>query len=91
MFPDTALIEFEVVLKSRGLSTNEIRKAIYAIHLILDEYGVKELKTINTFLLITRLIAASALSYDGIIISDDKDFDKIKDLKRIPIIQKDSR
>ncbi len=100
--PDTALLEFEVVLRSRGLSTDEIKKALYAIHLILDKYGVNEIKTINTLLLITHLelmeqyklsyfdslIAASALSYDGIIISDDKDFDKIKDLRRIPIIQK---
>lgn len=60
---------------------------------------IKEVQTISIDLFILQaeieekyglsyfdgLIAASALSVDGVIISNDKDFDRIEELKRIPI------
>jgi len=100
--PDTTLLEFEIVLRSRGLRVEEVRKALYAIHLILDNYKVKVLKTIDISLLITHLelmeqyrlsffdslIAASAISYDGVVLSDDVDFDRVRGLKRVPITRR---
>jgi len=97
--PDTALLEFEVVLRSRGLRVEDVRKALYAIHLILDSYKVRVLKTMDISLLIMHLelmeryklsffdslIAASAISYDGVVVSDDEDFDRVSDLKRLPV------
>ncbi len=98
--PDTALIEFELVLRARNISSEDIKKALYAVHLILSGYGVRYIKTIDLELLAIHLelmeeygltyfdslIAASALRIDGII-SDDRDFDKVEGLNRIPIVR----
>ncbi len=45
--PDTALIEFELVLRARNISSEDIKKALYAVHLILSGYGVRYIKTID--------------------------------------------
>ena len=97
--PDTALLEFQAVLRSRGRTAREVLEAITAIKQILEGKRVREIQTISTDLVIKQaeleekynlsffdsLIAASALLLDSIIVSDDKDFDKIPNLKRIPI------
>ena len=97
--PDTALLEFEVVLRSRGRKQTDIKKAFTALKFIFEEYSIKEVKTIDTSLILKHLelsenyglsyfdslIAASAISLDGIIVSDDEDFDFIEEVKRIPI------
>jgi len=99
--PDTALFEFETVLRSRGRSEEEIKHALLALKKIFDEYSISEASTVNLVLLVKHLelmlnygltffdslIASSALSLDSLIVSDDKAYDNIKELKRIPITQ----
>jgi predicted nucleic acid-binding protein len=97
--PDTALLEFVIVLKARGRSSKEIREAINALKDIFEMYLIREVKTIDTDLIVKQteieekygltffdsLIASSALKLDKTIISDDKAFDNVPNLKRIPI------
>ncbi len=97
--PDTALLEFQAVLRARGRRPREAAEAVKALKHIFTSYGVREAKTINTDLIIKQaeleekygltffdsLIAASALAVDPTIISDDPAFDKIPGLKRIPL------
>ena len=86
-------------MKSRGRSIDEIRRAFLALKRIMLNYEVNEVKTIDTVMLLHHLelmekynlsffdslIASSALTVDGVIISDDKSFDLVEGLKRIPI------
>ena len=97
--PDTALLEFIVVLKARGRGAEEIREAVNALKDVFEIYLIKEVKTIDTDLMIKQteieekygltffdsLIASSALKLDKTVISDDKAFDRIPELRRIPI------
>ncbi len=97
--PDTAILEFQIVLKARGRSSRDIYLAIEALKSIFSSMGIKEVCTLSTKLLLLQakieekyklsyfdsLIAASALSVDGIIVSDDKIFDRIPEIKRIPL------
>ena len=97
--PDTALLESVVVLKARGRSAGEIREAVNALKDIFEIYLIKEVKTIDTDLIVKQaeieekygltffdsLIASSALKLDKTVIADDKAFDKIPELRRIPI------
>ncbi|OYT40179.1 MAG: hypothetical protein B6U89_02965 [Desulfurococcales archaeon ex4484_58] len=99
LVPDTVLFEFLIVLRSYGRSSQDIRDALKALRKIFSIYSIKEMYTINTHLLIIHidlmekyglpffdsLIAASTLIIGDEIISDDRDFDKIPDLKRIPL------
>lgn len=94
--PDTALLEFEIVLRSCGRTDEEIMDALLSIDGIFRKYGVREVKTIGSDLLILHveisknygliffdsLIAASASKIDKTIVSDDQAFDKIPDLKK---------
>jgi len=97
--PDTAILEFEVTLRSRGRSISQIRRALASIKKILIDYNIHEASTLSTGTLLLHLdlmeeyglsyfdslIAASAIVIDGVIVSDDKAFDRVKGLKRIPI------
>jgi len=97
--PDVALLEFEITLKSRGRRNSEIRLALLALKEIFETYNVVEVETLNTLVLTKHLeimdnyglsffdslIAAATLSIDGIVVSDDRDFDSVPEIKRIPI------
>ncbi len=97
--PDTSLLEFVIVLKARGKSGEDIREALNALKDVFESYLIREVKTIDTDLMMKQaeiekkynltffdsLIASSALKFDKIIISDDKAFDKVPNLKRVPI------
>ncbi|OYT54975.1 MAG: hypothetical protein B6U76_06845 [Desulfurococcales archaeon ex4484_217_2] len=97
--PDVALLEFEITLKSRGRRNSEIRLALLALKEIFETYNVVEVETLNTLTLAKHLeimdnyglsffdslIAAATLSIDGIVVSDDRDFDSVPEIKRIPI------
>ncbi len=99
---DTSLLEFELVLKGRGRSESEIRESLLALSQFLTSLGVKEGKTINIDHLVLSshiqsnnklsffdsLLAASALSVDGIIIGDDEAFDQVSGLKRLSLGEK---
>jgi predicted nucleic acid-binding protein len=97
--PDTAIFEFQTVLRGRGTSNPSIKAALGAIHEVLLNHSVTEIKTIDSNLLILQceleddyhlsffdsLIAASALSWDQQVVSDDDFFDRIPNLTRIPL------
>ncbi|MEM2849950.1 MAG: PIN domain-containing protein [Candidatus Bathyarchaeia archaeon] len=73
--------------------------AVLALHEALTRSGVKEVKTLSLSLLVLQseledryglsyfdsLIAASALTLDRQVISDDEAFDRVPNLKRIPL------
>lgn len=99
MVPDTAVLEFQVVLRARGRTPFQVKMALLALHEALTRNNVEEVKTISTSLLAFQseledkyelsyfdsLIAASALTLDRRVVSDDCAFDKIPDLKRISL------
>ncbi len=86
-------------MKSRGRSADEIRRALLALKRIMLNYEVNEVKTIDVVMLLQHLelmgkynlsffdslIASSALTVDGIVVSDDKSFNLVEGLKRIPV------
>jgi len=97
MVPDTAALEFQVVLRARGRSPSQVKMALLALHEALTRSNVKEVKTISMRLLAFQseleeryglsyfdsLIAASALVLDRQVVSDDHAFDRIPDIRRI--------
>ncbi len=99
MCPNVALLEYEITLKSRGRSFSQVRRALACLKKIFIDYSIHEVSSLNTDSLLLHLdpveehglsffnslIAASALRTDETIVSDGKAFDKVKELKRIPI------
>jgi len=99
MVPDTAMLEFQLVLKARGRAPSQVRMAMLALHEALMRNKVMEVKTMSATMLALQcdleekhklsyfdsLIAASALTLDRQLVSDDKAFDRIPDIKRIPL------
>jgi len=97
--PDTAILEFQIVLRARGRSPSQVRIALLALHEVLTQNNVKEVKTLSVSLLAFQseleekyrlsyfdsLIAASALTLDRQVVSDDESFDRIPNIKRVPI------
>ena len=97
--PDTAILEFQIVLRARGRSPSQVRIALLALHEVLTQNNVKEVKTLSVSLLAFQseleeryrlsyfdsLIAASALTLDRQVVSDDEAFDRIPNIKRVPI------
>jgi len=97
--PDTAVFEFQVVLRARGKSPLEVKMALLAVNEALFRHGVREVKTMSSSLLAIQceleevyglsyfdsLLAASALAVDQRIVSDDEAFDKVPQLNRIPL------
>jgi predicted nucleic acid-binding protein len=99
MVPDTAALEFQVVLRARGRNPSQVKIALLALHEALTRGNVKEAKTVNMSLLAFQselemryglsyfdsLVAASALTLDRQVVSDDKAFDRVPNLKRIQL------
>ena len=97
--PDTAILEFQIVLRARGRSPSQVRIALLALHEALTQNNVKEVKTLSVSLLAFQseleekyrlsyfdsLIAASALTLDRQVVSDDEAFDRIPNIKKVPI------
>ena len=102
MVPDTAALEFQVVLRARGRNLSQVKMALLALHEALTRSNVEEAKTVSTSLLAFQseleeryglsyfdsLIAASALTLDRQVISDDDAFERAPNLKRIPLSSK---
>jgi predicted nucleic acid-binding protein len=102
MVPDTAALEFQAVLRARGRNPSQVKMALLALYEVLKRNNVKEAKTLSLSLLAFQseieenyglsyfdsLLAASALTLDRQVISDDYAFDKVPGLKRIPLSQK---
>lgn len=97
--PDTVIFEFQVVLRARDRSPSQVKMALLALNEALARHNVREEKTITTSLLALQceieeayglsyfdsLVAASALTIDHEVVSDDEDFDRIPGIKRIPL------
>lgn len=97
--PDTALLEFQIVVRNRRQKATEVRKAMLALREVLTRYKIKEASTLTSSVLVHQceleeehelsyfdsLIAASALALDQKIISSDKAFDRVPGLERISI------
>lgn len=91
-----ALIEFDVVLKSRGYSCEE-RMNLYGLLLKNFPYSDAKVRVLKPTVLYlaariekeTRLdyfdagVAAEALQHDGVVVSSDEAFDRVVHLKRI--------
>jgi len=102
MVPDTAALEFQVVLRVRGRNLSQVKMALLALHEALTRSNVEEAKTVSVSLLAFQseleeryglsyfdsLIAASALTLDRQVISDDDAFERVPNLKRIPLSPK---
>jgi predicted nucleic acid-binding protein len=102
MVPDTAALEFQVVLRVRGRNLSQVKMALLALHEALTRSNVEEAKTVSASLLAFQseleeryglsyfdsLIAASALTLDRQVISDDDAFERVPNLKRIPLSPK---
>jgi len=99
MVPDTAVFEFQTVLRARGTPPSETKVALLAIHEAMRRSHIEEVSTMDTRLLAFQceledqhglsyfdsLIAASSLVLDRVVVSDDEAFDRVPDLKRIPL------
>ena len=97
--PDTAVFEFQTVLRARGMPPSDVKMALLAIHEALRRNDIEEASTMDTRLLALQceledrhglsyfdsLIAASSLVLDRKVVSDDAAFDRVPDLKRIPL------
>jgi len=97
--PDTAMLEFQIVLRARGKKQMEVKAALLALRGTLVNFNVEEIKTIDSDLLALQceleekhelsffdgLIAASALTLDREVISSDEAFDRVPGLERIPL------
>ena len=91
-----ALVEFDVVLKSRGYSFN---KRMETHGLLIKDFPDAHVKVLplnpSVFYLTARLekelgldyfdagVAAEALCHDGVIVSTDEAFDRVSHLKRL--------
>jgi predicted nucleic acid-binding protein len=97
--PDTSIYEFQSVLRGLNKKLSEMKLALASLKQVFEETGIKEARTlgISTILLqcefeekyglsyFDSLIAASAFVLDRVIVSNDRAFDKVPDLARIPI------
>jgi len=97
--PDTAIHEFQFVLRGLNKKLPAVKLALASLMQVFEENGIKEVRTlgIGTCLLqcefeekydlsyFDSLIAASAFMLDRVIVSNDRAFDEVPDLTRIPI------
>jgi predicted nucleic acid-binding protein len=99
LVPDTAMLEFQIVLKSIDKEPSVIRAAILALRRAIEANGGREVGTIDSGLIAEQceieekygltyfdsLIAASALRLDGELVSGDRIFDGVPGINRIPL------
>ncbi len=97
--PDSALLEFQLVLRAEEKPAGAIRSALLALKAKLLNYGIIEARTFDIGTLALQaeveeryglsyfdsLVAASAKALDGEIVSDDRAFDLVPGLKRVPL------
>ena len=99
LVPDTATFEFQIVLRSIDKKPPTIRASILALRRAIEINRGEEVNTIGSALLASQceieekygltyfdsLIAASTLSLDGELVSDDHVFDRVPGIRRIPL------
>ena len=95
--PDTSLFEYMTVMRTMNVKSTDVKQILLALSQDLHSRGIPQAKTIDSLLLVKQcelesdcgltffdsLIAASALSLDQSIVSDDEDFDRVPGLRRI--------
>jgi len=87
----SALLEYELTLKSRGYPERDIREDIVAFKNLLKECPItsevivkaSELREKYGLTYFDSLHAATAVLADGVIVSSDKDYEKVRGLKAI--------
>lgn len=98
---DSAILEFQLVLRSSGKPSDEVRHALLALKVKLESYGITEVLTLGLDVLALQaeleekhelsyfdsMIAASATALDSAVVSDDDAFERVPGLKRIPLAQ----
>jgi len=102
--PDTAIFEFQIVLRSIDKKPQTVRASILALRKAIEINRGEEVNTVSLYLLARQceieekhgltyfdsLIAASTLSLDGELVSDDYVFDSIPGIQRTPLSQTSS-
>lgn len=97
--PDTAFLEFAVVLRSKGLQPAVIREIILSVADTLKGLGVGTASVLGPEVIaqaasieekhglsfFDALIAASSLILDRVVLSDDAAYDRVEGLKRVPL------
>jgi len=97
--PDIVLLEYQTVLMNRGISFQNIKRVFLALQEIFWQYKIETIHAIDishlilglnlrinyNFSFFDSLVAAATIMSDQIIISDDRVFDKIDTIERIPI------
>ncbi|MCD6409393.1 MAG: PIN domain-containing protein [Candidatus Verstraetearchaeota archaeon] len=77
---------------------DHVARAVEAVRMIAEKFKVKEVCTLGFDLIAKQMelerrglsffdsfVAASALAVDGVVISDDDDFDRVHGLRRIAL------
>ncbi len=96
--PDTSIYEFQSVLRGLNKKLPEVKLALAALKQVFEDNGIAEARTVGIGTLLLQcefeekyrlsyfdsLVAASAFVLDKIIVSDDREFDKVPELTRIP-------
>ena len=85
----SALLEYELVLKSRGYSEAEIRKDISAFKSLVKEVPItsdvivkaSELREKYSLTYFDSLHAATAILTDSVLISSDRDFERVEEVE----------
>lgn len=99
MAPDSAIYEYYTVVRSLGKPPSDTRAVLLALVQKLKTYRIEEKSTfsVRTLALQSKLeaqygltyfdslIAASALSLDAIVVSDDTAFNRVPGLQRISL------
>lgn len=99
LVPDTAIFEFQIVLRSIDKKPLIIKAAILALRRAIEINGGEEINTISSALLAQQCeieerygltyfdsrIATSTLSLNSELISDDDAFDRVPYIRRIPL------
>ena len=100
--PDTVMLEFQIVLRSIGKKLPIVKTSILGLRKAIEVNRGEEVNTINSTLLARQceieekygltyfdsLIAASTLSVDEELISDDNAFDRVPGIRRASLSSK---
>ena len=96
--PDTVLLEFQLVLRGRGRTAQDVADAMLSLRKVLSTHRIAEVKTIDTNLLVIQgkledsyglsyfdsLIAASAIVLGEEVVTDNEAFERVPHLVRKP-------
>ena len=87
----SALLEYELLLRSRGYPEHEIRRDISAFRSLLPDVPItsevivraSEVRERYGLTYFDSLHAASAMTADGVIVSTDRDYERVENLKAV--------